>query len=329
MSKHSFSAGKAGSLSRVLVWLSIASLLALASLAPPTVVESDDLAHALPPDTRTVALAFLQRCADGDMDGAYAYWATPDYIQHNPEIPDGVAGHHAFFVDVEHKYGAVGNWANVTDMLLVDGDMFASFHHVFRSPDDTGRLFVDIWRVKDGRIVEHWDVIQPVPAIKANHNGFACGIAEDYQSARSRQDGPAELACGRPNPNASRTKSVEVVDAYLRELSGGDVREAIQHWYAPNYRQHQANMADGIDGAIAYLEREHGLAAKARPKELTPTRVVAEGDLVLWHRLVQYPGAERPTSSVDIFRVTDGRITEHWDVKQTVPKVTRNGHPMW
>jgi predicted SnoaL-like aldol condensation-catalyzing enzyme len=329
MSKHSFSAGKAGTLSQVLLLLSIVLFLILASLARPTVVGADDLAHALPPDTRTVALAFLQRCADGDMDGAYAYWGTPDFIQHNPDIADGVAGHRAFFEGVEHKYGVVANWVNVTDILLVDGDMFASFHHVFRSPDDTGRMFADIWRVKDGRIVEHWDIIQPIPAIRANHNGYACGIAEDYQSARSRQDGPAEPACGRPNPNASRTKSVEVVDAYLQEVSGGHVREAIQRWFAPDYRQHEASMADGSDGAIATLGREYGSAAKARPKELTPIRTVAEGDLVLRHRLVQYAGAERPTSSVDIFRVTDGRISEHWNVKQTVPEVTRNGHPMW
>ena len=263
------------------------------------------------------------------MDGAYAYWATPDFIQHNPDIADGVAGHRAFFAEAEHKYGVVRNWVSVTDMLLVDGDMFARFSHVFRSPDDTGRMFADIWRVKDGRIVEHWDVIQPFPASKANHNGLACGIAEDYQSARSRQDSPAEPACGRPNPNASGAKSVEVVETYLRELEAGHVREAIQRWFAPEYRQHQAEMADGSDGALAYLEREHGSAAKARPKALTPTRVVAEGDLVLQHRLVQYPGAERPTSSVDIFRVTDGRISEHWNVKQTTPEVTRNGHPMW
>ena len=325
---HSSSAAT-GTLSQVLLLLSIVSFLILASLVRPTVVGADDLAHALPPDTRTVALAFLQRSADGDMDGAYAYWATPDYIQHNPEIPDGVAGHRAFFEGVEHKYGAVENWASVTDMLLVDGDMFARFSHVFRSPDDTGRLFADIWRVKDGRIVEHWDVIRSFPASKANHNGLACGIAEDYQSARSRQDSPAEPTCGRPDPNASRTKSVEVVETYLRELSDGDVREAVQRWSAPGYRQHEASMADGIDGAIVSLEREHGSAAKAHPKALTPTRVVAEGDLVLQHRLVQYPGAERPTSSVDIFRVTDGRISEHWNTKQTVPEVTRNGHPMW
>lgn len=323
-----FSTSEADSRTGIVPLLAWVSLVASASLGRATAAWADSPAHA-PPDTRTVALAFLQRCADGDMDGAYAHWAIPDYIQHNPEIPDGVAGHRAFFEEVVHKYGAVGNWANVTDMLLVDGDMFASFHHVYRSAADPGRMFVDIWRVKDGRIIEHWDVIQPIPATQANHNGVACGIYEDYPSARRRQDGPGEPACGRPDPSASRAKSLEVVDAYTRELTDGDVREAIHRWLAPDYRQHSPGIADGVDGAIAYLEREHGRAAKQHPKALTCVRIIAEGDLVLMHRLVQYPGAARPSANIDIFRVTDGRINEHWDVKQAVPEVTRSGHPMW
>jgi predicted SnoaL-like aldol condensation-catalyzing enzyme len=40
------------------------------------------------------------------------------------------------------------------------------------SPDDLGQAVVDIFRVEDGRIVEHWDVLQPVPAESANSNGM-------------------------------------------------------------------------------------------------------------------------------------------------------------
>jgi predicted SnoaL-like aldol condensation-catalyzing enzyme len=57
-------------------------------------------------------------------------------------------------------------------------------HHAFRGPADPGRVFVDIWRVKDGRIAEHWDVIQAIPATMAHHNGMACGHGDDYASAR-------------------------------------------------------------------------------------------------------------------------------------------------
>lgn len=282
-----------------------------------------------PADTRTVALAFLQRCADGDLDGAYAHWAIPDYVQHNPEIPDGVAGHRVFFEQVESKYGDTRSWANVTDMLLVDGQYFATLHHVFRSPQDQGRLFFDLWRVEDGHIVEHWDVIQPMATQSLHNNGVACGIGESYHSAHAIQDGPGEPVCGRPDPRASRARTLAVVNAYLKLLDSGDVRTAIKRWFSPEYRQHSPTIADGAKGALDYLEHEHGHAAKVRPQLLSGVRTIAEGDLVMMHRLVLYPGAKQPSDNVDIFRVTDGKVSEHWDIKQPVPSTTRSGHPVW
>ena len=44
-------------------------------------------------------------------------------------------------------------------------------HHPRMSPDDPGQAVVDIFRVEDGRIVEHWDVMQPVPAESGSDNG--------------------------------------------------------------------------------------------------------------------------------------------------------------
>jgi predicted SnoaL-like aldol condensation-catalyzing enzyme len=281
------------------------------------------------PDTHAVAQAFLQQMfAQGDMDGAYARWATTDFIQHNPEMADGIAGHRAFFAAAAREaHGDRNSWAHVTDMRLVDGDLFALMHHAFRAHGDPGRMFFDIWRVKGGRIVEHWDVIQPIPTDPANQNGMGCA-GKDYESARALGDTLAHPTCGLPDPAVARTQTLSFVNQYTHDVGAHDPREAILHWFAPNYRQHSPHMGDGIDGAIEHLEREYGPAVKVRPS-LGPARIIAEGDLVAEHRLVKYPNATQPSANVDVFRVTSGHISEHWDLKQPVPASTASGHPMW
>lgn len=309
--------------------LSAGGVLLTGVLAVQTLSAATPSEPAPIPNTHAVAQAFLrQMFGEGDMDGAYAGWATTDFIQHNPEMADGIAGHRAFFAEAAREpHGDRNSWVHVTDMRLVDGDLFAMMHHAFRALGDPGRVFFDIWRVEGGRIVEHWDVIQTIPTDIANHNGMGCGGA-DYASAQVLGDTLVHPTCGLPDPRASRAQTLSIIDQYTHEIGTSGPRDAIVRWFAPDYRQHSPHMADGIQGAIDHLEREYGPTVKARPN-LGPARIIAEGDLVAEHRIVQYPNAPQPSANVDIFRVTHGHISEHWDIKQPVPAVTRSGHGMW
>jgi predicted SnoaL-like aldol condensation-catalyzing enzyme len=47
--------------------------------------------------------------------------------------------------------------------LIAGGDLVAVHHHARGSPPDRGRAVVDIYRLEDGKIVEHWDMVQEVP----------------------------------------------------------------------------------------------------------------------------------------------------------------------
>lgn len=290
------------------------------------------VAHAAsrPLSTREVAHRFLERMfLKNDVRGAYDAYAAPNFIQHNPLIADGLAGHHAYFEHLATQpQGRTSDWAHVFDMILVDGDKFAVLHHVFRSPEDRGRLFVDIWRVKDGKIAEHWDIIQDIPATILHSNGMGCGPAKDYASARAVGDTFRHPACGAPDPHTTKAKSMAIIDKYLAEIRSGDIAGGIRHWFSPSYRQHSPTIEDGADGAIRYLDREWGSKSKELPK-LGPARVIGEGDYVLYHRLVTYPGAAAASSNVDIYRVTDGKISEHWDIKQLTPPTSANNNGMW
>ncbi|CAB4922813.1 unannotated protein [freshwater metagenome] len=92
------------------------------------------------------------------------------YTQHNPDVPDGKEG---FITLFPQMLAALPDFSSEIKRIVVEGD-HAVVHHHFRmtaDPADLGSACVDIFRFDtDGRIVEHWDVIQPVPAEAANGN---------------------------------------------------------------------------------------------------------------------------------------------------------------
>jgi predicted SnoaL-like aldol condensation-catalyzing enzyme len=56
--------------------------------------------------------------------------------------------------------------------VIAEDDLVVLHYHLRMTPDDLGQAVVDIFRVEDDRIVEHWDVLQQVPAESANTNGM-------------------------------------------------------------------------------------------------------------------------------------------------------------
>jgi len=279
--------------------------------------------------TRAVAYRFLERAfLDKDFRGAYNANAHADFIQHNPKIGDGLAAHKAFFDEMATRLGDSSDWLHVTDMVLADGDIFAVLHHVFRSPDDHGQIVADLWRVEDGKIAEHWDVIQQMPRAMPHGNGMASPIAKDYGSALAHVDSIRNPTCGAPDRSISRESSLKHYHDYVAEVEQGDVLGAIERWFHPDYKQHSPIIADGKQGAIDYLMEEWGRADAPKPV-LGPQRIVADGDYVLVHYLYSLEGLPTQEAHIDIFGFTDGKISEHWDVKQQVPDQAANANGMW
>jgi len=92
-------------------------------------------------------------------------YISPDYVQHSSLAEPGVPALKAF---LDHVRAASPDARQTIHRALVDGDMVAVHVHVERFPGDPGLAVVDIFRVADGMIAEHWDVLQDVPAKPVN-----------------------------------------------------------------------------------------------------------------------------------------------------------------
>ena len=91
----------------------------------------------------------------------------PRYIQHNPLAPDGIEGFKGFIGFLKDKFP---NGRNNVKRVLADGDFVVLHVHARGDPEERGNAIIDIFRLENGKIVEHWDVIQPAPEKAANTN---------------------------------------------------------------------------------------------------------------------------------------------------------------
>ena len=82
------------------------------------------------------------------------------YIQHNPNAVDGPEGFQEFFTFIEKNHP---NFRVEIKRMFIEGDMVAVHVRSYNSVTKNGEAGVDIFRLENGKIVEHWDVIQPIP----------------------------------------------------------------------------------------------------------------------------------------------------------------------
>lgn len=96
-------------------------------------------------------------------------YISPDYIQHSQMAEPGVDSLKTF---LNEKHRENLNARQHLKRAFVDGDHVVLHYHVQPEPTDLGFAVIDIFRLADGMIVEHWDCVQAVPEDSPNPNSM-------------------------------------------------------------------------------------------------------------------------------------------------------------
>jgi len=118
---------------------------------------------------KKLALAFYETAFRGDPERAARDYAGETYTQHNPRVADGIEGFIAF---VRGLLTSFPSMKLMVKRVIAEGDLVATHAHIIKTPGEPGLAVVEIFRVERGKIVEHWDVVEPVPSTALNSNGM-------------------------------------------------------------------------------------------------------------------------------------------------------------
>ncbi len=234
---------------------------------------------------------YLDGIRDGHPREAVAAHTGARYTQHSTGVKDGQEGFIEFFEDFIERNPS-------RDIQIVRGwtDGPHVFLHAYQNVGDAEWVTTDFFDTdEDDLVVEHWDVI-------AAYTG-------PNPSGRTQVDGPTEVTdLDRTEENKALVRSmIESV------LMAGAVADDLSAWFAEPYLQHNPDVGDGLEhfGALA----------------LDPSRALNYDEIVLCvgsgnfvATLCKANWEGRPLAQVDIFRVEDGRIVEHWDNSEPVPE---------
>ena len=224
-------------------------------------------------------------------DAAPITYVNPNkYIQHNLAVGDGLSGFGAVLQQLPAGSAKVN-----TVRLLQDGE-FAVAHtaYNFFGP----KIGFDVFRFENGKIVEHWDNLQPIPD-------------QPNPSGHTMTDGATEIS------DLEKTDSNKaLVTAFVNDvLVSGKLDKLSGYFDGDNYLQHNPAIADGLSGLGAALKAmaEQGITMKYTRVH----KVLGQGNFVLVISEGEFTG--KSTSFYDLFRVHQGKIAEHWDTMETIP----------
>jgi predicted SnoaL-like aldol condensation-catalyzing enzyme len=227
-----------------------------------------------------VATAIDELFVDEDITAVDRHWADP-YHQHNPIARSGVSTFRSIFSSIVSS----PSFSYERLLTLADCDLVV----VYGRYSQTGVIF-DMFRVLDGKIMEHWDS----DANQASEVGTLAPHDVDGPTAESRMLF-AELSTTVLIGGATERAGELLADAYV---------------------EHHGSGGTGAASLTAFLEAESVTYQ-------TVHHVIADGNYVF--ALSEGTRGSTAFGFYDLFRVEGGKLVEHWDSRRAVPSSTMSG----
>lgn len=212
------------------------------------------------------------------------------YIQHNLAVKDGLAGFKELLSQLPPSSVEVD-----VKRVFRDGDfVFTHTKYHFFGP----KVGFDIFRYEDGKIVEHWDNLQP--------------IVLKTVSGRTQIDGATKII------DLNKTdKNKELVRGLINNVFLGQKINLITNYISKDkYLQHNPAVGDGLEGLAKALK---DLADAGMPMVYKKNHMIlGEGNFVL--AVSEGIFLNKKVAFYDLFRVEEGKIVEHWDTVENIPE---------
>jgi predicted SnoaL-like aldol condensation-catalyzing enzyme len=242
-----------------------------------------------------------------------------DYIQHSPVLPTGRAALKRAFSIVERRDEIPELVEPPLVSILAEGDLVAmTLVERLPEPDGSGdytTTHFNLFRIKEGRLAEHWHSIQGPP-------GSDLPLPEEGGSQPvTGATGTEQLALLESSAPALANNKCLVFDAWRQILDAG--REELADLYLErSYIEHNPNAATGRDAFKTFVSERAELPIETSIRRPL-VAMVAEGDLVVQAIMLEHPhptrgGKTYTTTWFDMFRIANGRVAEHWDEAVTV-----------
>jgi predicted SnoaL-like aldol condensation-catalyzing enzyme len=215
-----------------------------------------------------------------------------NYIQHNSDIASGISGVESYYTDMTTDNP---NHVATIKHIVADGDYVAVHWHYGDDAENefAGTAWIDLYKIADEKIIEHWDVSMGLRANTASGNSAFSDLYIYPENTFANNDRIIE------------EENKAMVTGFYLDLFNNQSLSLIEKLVDPSYLQHNVWVANGSDALFDFV-------SDGDPANLSIFMTLSEGDIV-W--TFSGSAAVNPTG-VDLWRVdnTLNKIVEHWDI---------------